>query len=124
MGVDVGVTVAGEVLGAGGDAARLQAPDVGGRVPGPQAGVRPEGPYADDGVVGVGVDVGGRRPVEVHAARGQAPAQLPCDTPGEVRIVHGAERVVAGERGARTDVQAGDVAALLVDGDQQLVPFR
>ena len=60
--VDGGVAVAGEVLGAGGDAGGLQPGDVGGGVPGDEAGVGAEGPYADDRVGRVGVDVGGRAP--------------------------------------------------------------
>ena len=48
-------------------------------------GVGAEGPYADDGVVGVGVDVGGRRPVEVDAAGGQPAAELAGDRRGSVR---------------------------------------
>ena len=35
-----------------------------------------------------------------------------------------AEGEVAGEGGAGTHLQAGDVAALLVDGDQHVVPLR
>ncbi|GAA4943599.1 hypothetical protein GCM10023238_06900 [Streptomyces heliomycini] len=121
--VDAGVAVAGEVLGAGGDAGRLQALDVGGGVPGDQVGVPAEGAHADHRVVGVGVDVGGRRPVEVDPARGEPAAQLAGDAPGQAGVVDGAERVVAGEGGAGADLQAGDVAALLVDGDQQVVPL-
>ena len=38
-------------------------------------------------------------------------------------VVHRAERVVAGEGGAGAHLQAGDVAALLVDRDQHVVPL-
>ncbi|CAM5599114.1 hypothetical protein SFUMM280S_07720 [Streptomyces fumanus] len=123
VGVDGGVAVAGEVLGAGGHTRRLQAGDVGGGVPGDQGGVGAEGPYADHRVVGVGVDVGGRGPVEVHAAGGEAAAQFGGDAPGQLHVVDRAERVVAGEGGAGAHLQTGDVAALLVDGDQHVVAF-
>ena len=40
-----------------------------------------------------------------------------------LHVVHRAEGVVAGEGGAGAHLQAGDVAALLVDGDEHVVPF-
>lgn len=101
----------------------LEALDVGGGVPGGELGVGAEGPYADDGVVRVGVDVRGRGPVEVDPALGEAAAQLAGDVPGEAGVVDGAEGQVAGEGRAAADLEAGDVAALLVDGDQDVVPL-
>ena len=55
--VDVGVAVAGEVLGAGGDAAALQAVDHGGAEPAHELGVVAERAVADDGVLRVRVHV-------------------------------------------------------------------
>src|SRR4029079_1333711 len=121
--VDAGVAVAREVLGAGGHAGGLEALDVGGGVPGGEVGVGPEGPYADHRVVRVGVDVGGRGPVEVDPALGEAAAQLSGDVPGQAGVVDGAEGQVAGEGRTAPDLQAGDVAALLVDGDEDVVAF-
>src|SRR5262249_14196074 len=57
----------------------------------------------------------------IDAAVGQAAAQLMGDGAGERGVVDGAEGEVAGEGGARTDLQPGDVAALLVDGDEDVV---
>ncbi len=121
VGVDGGVAVAGEVLGAGGDAGGLQALDVGGGVPGDQLRVGAEGADTDDGVGRVGVDVGRGRPVEGDAAFGETAAEFPGDVAGQVGVVDGAEREVAGKGGTAAHLQAGDVAALLVDGDQDVL---
>lgn len=121
--VDGGVAVAGEVLGAGGDAGGLEALDVGGGVPGDQLRIGAEGADADDRVGGVGVDVGGGGPVEVDAAVGQSAAEFAGDRAGQLGVVDGAERMVSGEGGAAAHFEAGDVAALLVDGDDQFLAF-
>ena len=94
MGVDGRVAVAGEVLGAGGDPGGLEPLDIGGGVPGDEAGFRAEGADADDRVAGVGVDVGGRGPVEVDPARGQGAAQLPGDLAGERGVLYGDRKSV------------------------------
>ncbi len=119
--VDRGVAVPGEVLGAGGDAGGLQPLDVGRGVPGDRPGLVAEGPHSDHRVGGVGVDVRGGRPVEVDAALGEPPPQFGGDPAGEVDVVDRAERVVAGEGGPGADLQPGDVAALLVDGDEDVL---
>ncbi len=75
------------------------------------------------GLEGVGVDVGGGGPVEVHSALGEAAAQLVGDRPCQVDVVHRAQGVVAGEGGAGAGLQSGDVAALLVDRDEDVVPL-
>ena len=123
VGIHVGVAVSGEVLGAGGDSGGLETFDVRDGVAGGERGVGAEGPDTDDRVVGVGVDVRGRRPVEVDPAFGESAAQFTGDGPGEVRVVHRAQRVVAGEGGAGAYLQAGDVSALLVDRDEHVVPL-
>ncbi|GDY76984.1 hypothetical protein SAV31267_064690 [Streptomyces avermitilis] len=124
VGVDRRVSVAGEVFGAGGDARRLEAGDVGGRVPGHQVRVGAEGADADDGVAGVGVHVRGGRPVEIDAAFREPAAEFEGHLPGQRDVVHGAQRVIAREGGSRPHLQARDVAALLVDRHQDVVAFR
>lgn len=118
-----GVAVPGEVLDTGGHSGRLEPFDIGGGVAGHQLRVRAEGPYADHRVARVGVDVGRGRPVEVDPAGGQPPAQLGGDRAGQLEVVHRAEREVAGEGGAAARFEPGDVAALLVGGDQHLRPY-
>ncbi len=105
--VDARVAVAREVLGAGGHARRLHAGDVGGGVPGDQVGAGAEGAHADDRVVGVGVDVGGRGPVEVDAAGGEPAAQFRGHLPGEPDVVHRTEGEVAGEGGTGAHLEPG-----------------
>lgn len=43
------------------------------------------------------------------------------DGAGQLRVVDRAQGVVAGDGGAVDDLQAGDVAALLVDGDEDVL---
>lgn len=50
-------------------------------------------------------------------------AQFVGDGPGQRGVVDRAERQVAGEGGAVPHFEAGDVAALLVDGDEHVVPL-
>ncbi len=123
VGVDGGVAVAREVLGAGGDAGGLEPFDVRGGVPGDQLRIGAEGADADDRVGRVGVDVGGRGPVQVDAALGEAAAELAGHVVGEPGVVDRAQGEVAGEGGAAAYFEAGDVAALLVDGDEDVVAF-
>ncbi len=120
VGVDGDVPVAGEVLGAGGDAGRLEAADPRGGVPGDHVGVRTEGADADDRVVRVGVDVRARRVVEAHPGGAQLPAEVGGDGPGQLRVVDGAEGEVARAGGAGGGLDTGDVARLLVDRDDQV----
>ena len=86
VGVDAGVAVPGEVLGAGGDAGGLEPADPGGGVPGDQRRVGAEGADADHRVVGVGVDVGVRGVVEgdprARPARRRGPGRPPRSAPG------------------------------------------
>lgn len=56
-----------------------------------------------------------------HAAK--PAAEFVGDGLGELHVVDGAERVVAREGRPGAHLQAGDVTALLVDGDQDVVPF-
>ncbi len=118
------VAVAGEVLGAGRDAGGLQAADVRGGVPGRQVAVAAEGADADHRVVRVGVDVRVGRVVQVHADGGQVEPDRAGDPLGEVGVVDLAERQVARVGGPAGHFEAGDVAALLVGGDQQVAVER
>lgn len=123
VGVDGGVAVAREVLGAGRHARGLQAGDVGGGVAGDQFGGGAEGADTDDRVGRVGVHVGRRGPVEVDPAGRETAPQLGGHLPGQFHVVHRAQGVVAGEGRTGPHLQTGDVAALLVDRDQDVVAF-
>src|SRR5690606_18845681 len=124
VGVGGGVAVAWEVFGAGGDAGTLEAGHEGGGVAGDGGGAGAEGADADDGVGGVGVDVGGGRVVEGDAGGGEHAAEPAADASGEVDVVDHAERPVAGHGAAGLDFEAGDGAAFLVDGDDRVrAPF-
>ncbi|MGX1249309.1 hypothetical protein RKD48_001820 [Streptomyces ambofaciens] len=120
VGVDGDVAVTGEVLGAGGDAGRLEAADPRGGVPGDHLGVRAEGAHADDRVVRVGVHVRARRVVEAHPGRAQLAAEVGGDGLGQRRVVDRAEGEVARPGGPGGGLDAGDVARLLVDRDDQI----
>ena len=67
MAVALGVAVAGEVLGHGLHAAVLEAAGVGDDLAGDVVGVVAEGARAYDGVARVGVDIGDRGEVDLHA---------------------------------------------------------
>ena len=78
-----------------------------------------EGADADHGVVGVRVHVGDRREVQADAAVGQIGGDPACDGFGQLDVVDDAEGKVAGVRAAVLPLEPGDVAALLVDREQQ-----
>src|SRR5690606_19278495 len=124
VGVDRGVAVPGEVLGAGGDPGGLQAADEGAGVAGDEFGVGAEGAQPDDGVVGVGVDVGGGREVDADAGGGQVLPQVAGERFGQGGVVHDAERVPAGTAAAGADLQPGHLAGLLVGADERVRVLR
>jgi hypothetical protein len=115
VGVDGGVAVAREVLGAGGHAGGLQTADERGAVPRDELGVGAERAHPDDRVVGVGVDVRVRRVVQGDAGVGQVRAEVVGDLLGQRRVVDGAEGQVSGARAAELRLEPGDVPGLLVD---------
>src|SRR5690606_18653438 len=115
--VDDGGAVAREVLGAGGDSGVLQPGDGGGGVPGDRVRVASERAGADHGVVVLDVDVHRGCEVDGDADLGEFGADGLVDRGGQLRVVDGAERGVAGVGAAGGAVQAGDVAAFLVDRD-------
>ena len=75
MAVDAGVAVAREVLGAGGDAFPLQSEREGDRVARDLVRIPREAAIADHRVRRVGVDVGDRGEVEIHAQVGELAPQ-------------------------------------------------
>ncbi len=111
--------VAGEVLATGPDARRAQAVREGRPVPGDQGRVGAERPYADHRVEGFAGDVEAGGEVVRDPGVGQ---QLPEGRRAplrEVDVVDVPKRRVAGQRRAGAHLEAGDVAALLVAGDNQ-----
>ncbi len=122
--VDGRVAVTGEVLRTRTDAGRLEAGDEGGGVPGDQARVRAEAAYADHRVVRVAVDVDDRREVEVDPGRRERRSDRARDALGEVEVVHRAECGIARVRRSVGHVQPGDVAGLLIDGDEDVRAHR
>jgi hypothetical protein len=115
--VDRHVAVAREVLDARRDARLLVRRRPGPDVPGGQLRVRGEAAHADHRVGRVGVDVGDRGQVERHAGRGEPPRHGPRDVGRQRHVVEPTEHRVARVGRAGGGVQPGDVAALLVDGD-------
>ena len=120
VGVDPGVAVAGEVLGAGGHPGGLEAADPGGGVPGHQLRVGAEGAHPDHRVGRVDVDVGVRGVVEGDAAVGEFAAEVAGHLLGEGGVVDRTEGEVAGAGAAPAGLDPGDVAGLLVDGHQHV----
>ena len=110
-----GVAVSREVLEAGADPGRLQPVDEGGHVPRERAPAPAEAAHPDDRVERVGVDVGHGSEVEVDADARAARRRCPWAT---ARVSAG-RRPGPGRRarraGCRPVVEAGDVAALLVE---------
>ena len=113
------VAVPGEVLGARGDAGRLDALDVGRGVAGHVGRLGAEAARPDDGVLVGGVHVDHRCEVEVDAVCRQLASDGRRRGSRQRGVVEPPEQRVAGLGRARRVVQAGDVAALLVDGDDE-----
>ena len=122
MGVGPAGPVTGEVLDAGGRPTALQAPDRGGDVPGRAGSVGPERPHADHRVERLDVDVGDRREVGRHPGVGQPRADRGVRLLGRRHVVEVPEGGGARARAAAEGVQPGDVAALLVQGDDDVAP--
>ena len=109
--------MAGEVLGTRRDTGGLESARPGRDVGGDLLGVHAEAAGADDGVVGVAVDVGDRGEVEGDAHRRELVAHPAADGLGELQV-GGAAECRGTEHGARlAGVQPADVATLLVDRD-------
>ncbi len=87
-----------------------------------RSGSAPNDLRPDDGIVGRGVDVDRRRQVQVDAERRQVGAERPVHRSRQGGVVDRAERGVARVRAAGQVRDPGDVAALLVDRDDRLVP--
>ena len=114
VGVGTRRAVSGEVLGTRRDARPLQAGDERRAVAGDDVGRGAERADADDGVLGVGVDVDHGRQGHVDADVTEAPSHCRRHPAGRVHVVQGAEGRVTGVGGAGRRLQAGDVATLLV----------
>ena len=114
------VAVSREVLRAGGDAGALEAHYERSDVAGYELGIAAEGTHADDRVVGVRVHVRDGGEIEVRADSGELGADRSADVPRELDVVDRAERVVAGIATPARGIEPGDVAALLVDRNEQV----
>jgi hypothetical protein len=75
---------------------------------------------ADHRIARIEVDVGHRGEVDGHPGVGEAGADRPVDLLGRSRVVQVPEGGRARGRAAPHGVETGDVAALLVEGDQQV----
>ena len=124
MRVNGGVAVAGKVLRASGHAGVLEPPNERAHMPRHELAVRAERPDPDHRVLRVGVDVRDRREVEVDADLGQLGPEGGGDALGELDVVHDSERPVPRIGAARTRLEPGHVAALLVDRDHEVGLLR
>ncbi len=120
MRVHVGVAVAGEVLRASDDSGGLGSSDERGRVSRHQSAVGAERPDPDHRIRRIDVDVRDRSEIEVHADIHEIPRDRGGDLLGQVDVVHRAERRVARIRASGRTLEARDVAAFLVDRDENI----
>ncbi len=123
MRVDGRVAVAGKVLCTRGDANPLSSCNKGGDVPRNEVRVRAERADADDRVPRVRVDVGNRGEVHRHADPRQLRGDRGRNALGQLRVVDHAEGEVARVGTAVRSLEASDIAALLVDRDDELLTF-
>ncbi|GAA1741017.1 hypothetical protein GCM10009809_40700 [Isoptericola hypogeus] len=118
VGVRGGGAVPREVLAAGTDAAAVQPAGERGAVPGHDRRRVPEGAHADHRVGG-GVHVEHGRQVEVDAGGREHPAEHLARVAGGPLVVEHSQRRGTRQRRPVGGLQAGDVAALLVDRDEE-----
>jgi hypothetical protein len=114
--VDGGVAVAGEMLGRGSHAGRLQARHHGGAQLGNARGVAAKGARAYHRVPRVDVDIAHRRIIDVDAHRRQFAPDGAARAARQLRRTRRAQGQVAGKR--RRARQRHERAALLIDGDE------
>ena len=118
--IDGGRAVSREVLGAGADSRGLQAGDERGDVLGHAVGAVPERSHPDHRVARVAVHVRDRGQVERHPGGGQVASERRRHGAGQVRVVDLAQGQVSGVGASPVRLQPRDLAALLVDGDDQV----
>ena len=114
------VAVAGEVLGAGRDARALKSAHRSRHVPPDELAVRAERADADDRVERIRVHVRDGRQVQVDSRLAQIRADGGGDALRQPDVVDRTERGVPGVRAPGRDLEAGHVAALLVDPDEDV----
>src|SRR6476620_9787187 len=112
MRVDVGGAMAGKVLRACGDAARLQPGHERGDMPGDERRVGAERADADHGVEWIDVDVGDGSEIERDARSSELMGEGTGELLGERDVVDRPEREWAGQRATTACLEPGDVAAL------------
>jgi len=115
-----GAAVPGEMLSAGGHPGPLEARHGRRHMAGNQARVRPEGSGSDHRAAAWREHVGARREVGVDAEPREVAPDRGVHVAGERHVVGLAEGGVPGVGAARRVRHPGDVAALLVDGDDRL----
>ena len=120
VGVGARVAMAREVLGAGRHPAGVEAVERGDDVPGDELRRRAERAHADHRVARIGVDVGDRGEREIDAQLGEALTEAGARRRRQVGVVDEPERRRARRVAAPRRVEAGDVAALLVDRDHDV----
>src|SRR5829696_9931698 len=119
MGVLRSVTVSREMFGACSHAGRLQASHPRCPVPNHPFGVAPEAAYANDWVVGSGVDVDAGSEVDCAAGLTQRPADRGCGGPRCVEVVKAAQHGVAWKRRPSSGEEPCDVSAFFVNGEDR-----
>ena len=115
--VGVGVAVAGEVLGGGNDAVALQTLHVSHRLAGHVVAVLAERAVADYGVVGIAVDVGDGREVDVDAQAAAVLPDLVAHAVNQAVVADGAQHHLLGEN--HRAVEPHPQPPLAVDADEQ-----
>ena len=117
--VEVGVTVAREVLDARRGTGRSDASERRDRVPGDELGRLAERAHPDHRVARVGVDIGDGPEHDVRPDRERDPGELAAHGLGRCEVVDDPELRRARQRRPGGGLDPGDVAALLVDAHHE-----
>ena len=116
-----GGSMAREMLGTGAEPRLHETGGEGARMGGDPIGVVAVGAGADHGVRRVRGDVQHRGEIEVHVAGREHVPERVAGVPGQLDVVGLPQRPGGGQRGAGGRLDAGDVPALLVDGDHAVL---